>query len=129
MTQPRVMGNTLVKRHFMPPTVSDKVHVQIHFGIANKLIKTVETEGSVYGTPISMWNDTLVGRIERDRSFSLTIYKEESQRYLVDMCQRLSNKTFAEQGTLKCWPLDFKNWLEAQPGGTWPVSSEAVFYE
>ena len=89
------------------------MQVQVHFGITSKLIKTVEAEGSEYGTPISMWNDTMIGRIERDRSFSLTVHRPQSQKYLVDMCERLSVKSFAVDTSLKCWPLEFKTWFEA----------------
>lgn len=101
--------------------------MQVHFGIASKLIKTLEDDSSVYGTPISVWNDTMVGRIERDRSFSLTIHRPEAQTYLVDMCERLSDKSFVVEGTLKCWPLAFKKWLVSKEI-QWPITTQSEFY-
>ena len=68
----------------------------------DKLEKSVPIDDQVYSEAISVWNDTYVGHIERDRSFAMAIHTPEVQTYLVEFCGRLKTSDLVK-GEVRCW--------------------------
>jgi hypothetical protein len=86
--------------------------------------------------PISLWNDTYIGRVERDLSFSLTAHEPAAQEYFIDLCDRLEASHLVEthRRELTCWPRHFKRWVEEEKSRvSWPIESAEAdgqfFYE
>lgn len=77
-------------------------------------MKTVKKKDSMHEEEVSRWNDTYFGYIKHDRSFSMTLEKDESMNYLLGLCKRLRESTLVK-GNVKCWPEQFMKYKNRKP--------------
>lgn len=111
-------ANKYNKMHFNQ--IEDNAEIDIVFGVTG--FEFEERHEELW----QIWWPEEIGRVKLDKKFNMTSI--ESQRYLLNLCNLLSNKhALVYKNNTACWIQDFQKFVTNVQNGIFPVQNSQMF--